>query len=68
MKSKFVALKSSVESEKVHIPSADTEELCSDDVDDEEVSLLSRRINQLWNHRQRRLRTFNKAGERADST
>ncbi|MCI05735.1 transcriptional regulator ATRX, partial [Trifolium medium] len=32
------------------------------------VSLLSRRINQLWKHRQRRLRTFNRSGGRGDST
>ncbi|MCI12751.1 cysteine-rich RLK (receptor-like protein kinase) 8, partial [Trifolium medium] len=38
-----------------------------DNVDDEEVSLLSRRINQLWKHRQRRLKTFNKSGGRVDS-
>ncbi|MCI56059.1 hypothetical protein A2U01_0077310, partial [Trifolium medium] len=43
-KAKFVALKSSVEPEKVHIPPSDVDELCSEDVEDEEVSLLSRRI------------------------
>ncbi|MCI03634.1 hypothetical protein A2U01_0024674, partial [Trifolium medium] len=33
--------------EKVHIPHSEVDELCSEDVEDEEVSLLSRRINQL---------------------
>ncbi|MCI50845.1 hypothetical protein A2U01_0072089, partial [Trifolium medium] len=53
-KAKSVALKSSIESEKVHILPSDVDELCSEDVEDEEVSIISRRINQLWKHRQRR--------------
>ncbi|MCI46905.1 hypothetical protein A2U01_0068146, partial [Trifolium medium] len=41
-KAKSVALKCSVEPEKVYIPPFEVDELCSEDVEDEEVSLLSR--------------------------
>jgi hypothetical protein len=61
-KAKSVALKSSCESEKVHISHSNVDEICSEDVEDEEVSLLSRRINQLWKHGQKRLKTFYKTG------
>jgi hypothetical protein len=67
-KAKSVALKSSLESEEKNIPHTDADEICSEDVGDEEVSLLSQRINQLWKHWQRRLRTFNKGGRRSEST
>jgi hypothetical protein len=67
-KAKSVALKSSLESEEKHIPHSVVDEIYSEDVGDDEVSLLSQRINQLWKHRQRRLRTFNKGGGHSEST
>jgi hypothetical protein len=67
-KVKYVALKSSCESEKFHILHSDVDELCSEDVEDEEVSLLARRINQFLKHRQRRLGTFNKTSGQGEST
>lgn len=36
--------------------------------EDDELSLLSRRINQLWKHRQRKFRNFKKPNNRAKSS
>jgi hypothetical protein len=54
-----MALKSSSSFEKVQALQAEKEELCSKDVEDDELSLLFRRINQIWKHGHKRLGSFN---------
>jgi hypothetical protein len=62
-----MALKSSSNFEKVQALQAE-KELCSKDVEDEELSLLSRRINHIWKHGHKRLRSFNITCGHAESS
>jgi hypothetical protein len=63
-KVKTEALKSNNNPEKVQA----LQGLCSKHVEDVELLLLSRRINQLWKHKQMRLRSFHIIGGRAESS
>lgn len=65
-KGKFVALKSNKKSESkaLQVLEESSEESSSED----ELSLLSRRINKLWNHKQRKFRNYKKPDQCSESS
>lgn len=66
-KGKFIALKSNKKSESKAFQVVE-ESSGESSSEEDELSLLSRRINQLWKHRQRKFRNFKRLENRAESS